>query len=71
MLGCWSCPAGVARKVNYQVALADVVGQLVKQGVAALLEVFLHLDFVGMVFERAELVGQPQAIRFEFSADTG
>ena len=63
------CPAGVADKVDDQVALANVVGQLVVQREAALLEVLLHLDFVGLPLERAKLVGELEAIRSKLATD--
>ena len=53
-----------------QVARADIVGQLVEQREAALLKVFLHLDFIGLALERAELVGELEAIGSKLAADT-
>jgi hypothetical protein len=55
--------------VDDQVALANVVGQLVVQREAALLEVLLHLDFVGLPLERAKLVGELEAIRSKLATD--
>jgi hypothetical protein len=56
------CPAGVARHVDDQVTFAEIVGQLLQQRKAALVEVFLYLDFVGLTLERAQLVGELETI---------
>jgi len=55
--------------VDDETAVADVGGELVEQGEAALLEVLLDFDFARMVFERAELVGETQPVGLEFGAD--
>lgn len=71
VLGGGAGAAGVADEVDDEVTLADVVGELVEEGKAALLEVFLYLDVIRMTFQRAQMVGQLQAVRFELQADAG
>ena len=71
VLRCRAGSAGVAYEVDDQIARADVVGQLVQQCEAALLEVLLYADLIRTALERAELVGELEAIGAELRAGAG
>lgn len=69
----WRGPgaAGIAGHMNDEAATANVLRERIEQRVAALLEVFLHLDLERTAFERAELIGKLQTIGAKLAADGG
>src|SRR5579859_3444378 len=58
-------------EMDDEIAVADIVGETVEEGVSALLEVLLDFDFAGSPPERTQLVGELESVGSELGADAG
>jgi hypothetical protein len=62
--------ASFSNEVNDEIAIANILGQLVEEREAALTEVFLDFDLEGMSPERAKLIGKFKTVGEELTTDT-